>query len=68
MSLFSLFFHGIISERDRVFGGNPGPPPVQPMTEQREPSLFRRCFPLFLCELKPSQVALAPELRAWRDV
>jgi hypothetical protein len=48
ISLFSLFFHRIISKRDPVFGGNPGRLPVQPMTEQREFSLFRRCFPLFL--------------------
>jgi hypothetical protein len=54
ISLFSLFFPEIISERDPVFGGNPGPSPVQPMTEQRKPWLFRRCFPLFLCERKPS--------------
>jgi hypothetical protein len=47
ISLFPLFFHRIISERDPVFGGNPELPPVQPMTEQRELSLFRRCFPLF---------------------
>jgi hypothetical protein len=68
ISLFSLFFHRIISERDPAFGGNPGLSSAQPMTEQREPSLFRRCLPLFLCELKPSQVALASELPAWRDV
>jgi hypothetical protein len=68
ISMFSLFFHGIISEGDCVFGGNPGPPSVQPMTDQRELSLFHRCFPLLLCERKPSQVALRSELRARRDM
>src|SRR6516162_343092 len=47
ISLSSLFFHRIISERDPVSGGNPRLPPAQPMAEQRALSLFRRCFSLF---------------------
>jgi len=54
ISLFPLFSPEIISERDPVFGGNPGPSSAQPMMEQRELSLFRRCFPLFLYKRKLS--------------
>jgi hypothetical protein len=53
-SLFSLFFPEIISQRDPVFGGNPGPPTVELPAEQRELSLFRRCFSLFSAVLRCS--------------
>jgi len=40
-----LFFPEIYSERDLVTPGNPGLPTVPPLKEQRERSLFFRCFP-----------------------
>jgi hypothetical protein len=52
-SLFSLFFHEIISERHLVFGRNPGTLTVMRLKKQREWSLFfavSRCFSLFLVE------------------
>src|SRR2546430_8474966 len=60
-SLLSLFSPQIISQRNPVFGGNPGPLQVQPVTEQPELWLFRCCFSLFLSERRPAKRVLAPE-------
>jgi hypothetical protein len=62
----SLFSRQIISQRQPVFDRNAGPPPVQPMTEQRKPWLFRRCYSLFLSASDQLKMPLAPELRTAR--
>jgi hypothetical protein len=71
ISLFSLFFPEIISGQDPVFGGNPGPPPVELPAEQGELSLFRRCFSLFFAVLVPRRTVdkhhRANRVRVWRN-
>jgi hypothetical protein len=45
-SLFSLFLRQFISVDISFSGGNPGPPTVWRMQEQRRRPLFCRCSPL----------------------